>query len=50
LNVIVDESNSKNQSRREENNKEIVPSHVSDLVAGRRAVALFLYFIFKNDS
>jgi len=51
LNVIVDESNSKNQSRREENNREVVPSHVSDfLVSSRKKSCSAFYFIFENDS
>jgi len=45
LNVIVDESNSKNQSRRKENNREVVPSCVSDFLAsGRKSCSAFYYY------
>jgi len=47
LNVIVDESNSKNQSRRKENNREVVPSRVSDFLAsGRKKSCSTFYYYF----
>jgi len=45
LDVIVDGSNSKNQSRREENNREVVLSHVSDFLASGRKKSCSTFYI-----